>query len=202
MGDAIAGMEGAMAAKDRLVPQILDRWRLSVAADVSRTAFSGHEESLRLAGDSPEVAYGSTLLVGVWTDDWVLCIQIGDGDILAVSRDTGVLCPVPADPHIVGHRTTSLCQPDARAAFRFGILDASAVAPCALMLATDGFANSQTHSPWQDKVGAEIADRLSTGGTPLVHDGLRSWVALCASSDGSGDDTTAAMVVRNEEGPL
>jgi len=185
----------AMKLEQRIAPMIVETWRSSVSADVSESPFTPEEESLRLTGDTAEIAYGSTLLVGVWTADWVLCLQIGDGDILVVKSDASVLVPVPEDPNIIGHRTTSLCQPDALESFRYAILDTSQTSPLALMLSTDGFSNSRTGA-WQEDVAAEIGDRFGTGGVPLVADGLRSWVMLSASSDGSGDDTTVCLVVR------
>ena len=156
--------EGALQAKDRLVPSVLDTWRTAVSDHVSSFPFSPEEESLRRPGDGPEIAYGSTLLVAVWTTGWLLCIQIGDGDILVMHNDGRVEVPVPGDPNIQGHRTTSLCQPDALGSFRYGIVDSSPEPPIGLLLASDGYANSQVAQPWQPEVGAGIVNLLPCRG--------------------------------------
>jgi Protein phosphatase 2C len=189
--------EGAVEAKDRLIPEVISTWRSAVSEHVSSFPFTPEEESLRLFGDDPEIAYGSTLLLGVWTSGWLLCIQIGDGDIIAVQTDGTALVPVPSDPNIYGHRTTSLCQPDAFDSFRYGIVDSSPEPPVVLLLATDGYANSQVAESWQAKVGSDIENLLSANGSDRVGRELKSWVATCASENGSGDDTTVSLVIRN-----
>jgi hypothetical protein len=190
--------EAAVQAKDELIPSVLDSWRMAVSDHLSSFPFSPEEESLRRPGDDPEIAYGSTLLLVVWTTRWVLCVQIGDGDVLAMHDDGRVVVPVPGDPNIQGHRTTSLCQPDALRSFRYGIVDSS---PLALLLASDGYANSQVAQPWQPEVGGDIVNLLRTNGSAWVGEELKSWVARCASDEGSGDDTTVTLVIRNTGDP-
>jgi hypothetical protein len=201
-GDGVdwASREGALKAKDRLIPAVISSWRSAVAEHVSSFPFTPEEESLRLFGDDPEIAYGSTLLFGVWTSGWLLCIQIGDGDIIAVQTDSTALVPVPSDPNIYGHRTTSLCQPDAFDSFRYGIVDSPREPPLAVLLATDGYANAQVAENWQTKVGSDIANLLNANGSEWVGRELKSWVERCASENGSGDDTTVSLVIRNGAG--
>jgi hypothetical protein len=198
-GDGIEfdSSEAAVQVKDQLIPTVLRSWRAAVSAHLSAFPFTAEEQSLRLFGDDPEIAYGSTLLIGLWTQDWVLCIQIGDGDIVVVQPDGTVVVPVPSDPNIFGHRTTSLCQPDAFDAFRYGTVDSTPEAPLALLLATDGFANSQAATPWQPEVGADIARLLNANRSERVGGELKSWVEGCASENGSGDDTTVSLVIRD-----
>ncbi len=204
VGDEIdwASVEGAVQAKDQLIPAVLRSWRSAVSEHSSSYPFTPEEESLRLFGDDPEIAYGSTLLLGVWTPGWVLCIQIGDGDIVVVQPGGTAVVPVPADPNIFGHRTTSLCQPDAFDAFRYGIVDSTSEGPLAMLLATDGYGNSQVSDSWQAEVGADLASLLSTKGEAWVGRELKSWVERCASENGSGDDTTVSLVIRSGDDPL
>ncbi len=49
--------------------------------------------------------------------------QIGDGDVVALTADGGVAAPVPDDPELDGHYTTSLCQPSALGSFRVAVID-------------------------------------------------------------------------------
>jgi hypothetical protein len=195
------GPGGATKAKDILIPAILETWRASVLEDFSASPFTEVEESHQQYGDAPEIAYGSTLLVAVWIPDWLLLIQIGDGDILVLRRDGQTLLPVPSDPNIYGHRTTSLCQEDAIDAFRFGIVDPAIESLQAVLLASDGYANSQTATPWQPAVGAEVVEALESSDAESFGRLLGTWVRGCASEKGSGDDTTVVIVSRREPQP-
>jgi Protein phosphatase 2C len=199
LGPDATSSETALEIKDLLILSIVDRWRTSVNEHLSSFPFTAEEDSMRLNGDDPEIAYGSTLLLALWTGFWVLCLQIGDGDIIAMHRDRTVELPVPPDPNIVGHRTTSLCQPNVTEAFRYGLIDSESRSPLAVLLATDGYANSYVGENWQGEVGAEIVDLLETKGSDWVKNELPSWVSRCASNAGSGDDTTVALVVRVAE---
>lgn len=193
---SIAEIEGA--ASDAIIPAILEKWRSAVAGDVASEPFTADEEALRSEGDEPEVAYGSTLMLVVWMPSSVLCIQIGDGDIVAVQPDGSALLPVPDDPSLDGHRTTSLCQTTALEAFRLGTIDRSATSPVAVILATDGFGNSQVADPWQPVVSAELANLLKEHGPEWVGSQLQEWTTRCASSEGSGDDTTVALILAGD----
>jgi hypothetical protein len=196
---SIAEIEGV--ATDVIIPAILDRWRAVVADDVTSQPFSADEEQLRAEGDAPDVAYGSTLLVAVWLPSALLCIQIGDGDIVCVQPDGSALLPVPDDPSLDGHRTTSLCQTNALDAFRLGTVDRSTSTPVAVILATDGYGNAQVAEPWEPVVSADLAKLLHDHSPDWVGGRLREWTARCASSDGSGDDTTVALIIA-ADGPV
>ncbi|MGO9342843.1 MAG: protein phosphatase 2C domain-containing protein [Acidimicrobiales bacterium] len=189
---SIADLEGVAA--EVIIPAILDRWRSTVADDVASDPFSEEEESLRAEGDAPDVAYGSTLMLAVMMPSTVLCIQIGDGDIVVVERDGSALLPVPGDPSLDGHRTTSLCQTTALESFRLGTVDLSTSRPVAVMLATDGFGNSQVADPWPPAVGADLARLLEEHRPAWVGHQLSDWTIRCAS-EGSGDDTTVALIL-------
>lgn len=186
-------------AKDTIIPAILEQWRSMVADDVASKPFSEAEDALRAQGDRPDVAYGSTLILAIWAPRWVLCIQIGDGDVVAVQSDGSALLPVPADPRLDGHRTTSLCQVTALDAFRYGSVDRTKSPPLGLVLATDGYGNSQVADPWQPVVSADLAELLEEHGAVWVGGQLREWTERCASPDGSGDDTTVALILEPDE---
>jgi len=125
----------------------------------------------------------------------VLIGQIGDGDVVATAPDGRTWAPVAADPEIVGPRTTSLCQPGAASSFRIAAIDAEGGAVRAVLLATDGFGNAQSADPWPPAVGEDLAGMLDEHGTRWVADRLPTWTARCASAEGSGDDTTVALLV-------
>ena len=65
----------------------------------------------------------------------------------------------------------------------------------ALLLATDGYGNSQAEEPWQPGVGRDIAE-LAAGHDHGWFGQLPGWAERCASAEGSGDDTTIALLLR------
>jgi len=147
------------------------------------------------SADTPVVPYGSTLLVAVIAACWLVCAQIGDGDMLAVRPDGSSFSPVPGDDRLDGRRTTSLCQPDALASFRTGAHDLRQVPLAALLLATDGYCNAQADEPWQPRVGRDLAELAACRDRRWFGPEVPGWAQRCASVEGSGDDATIALVL-------
>jgi hypothetical protein len=184
--------------QDRLPSAVLTSWRAEVARHVSAHPFTEQEQSgLDVDGDGPEVPYGSTLLVAVITASWLICAQIGDGDLVAVSPDGGYCIPVPGDAALDGLRTTSLCQPSALDSFRVGGRDLAAKPLAALLLATDGYGNSQAADPWQPDWARDMAELTAERDSEWFAKQVPGWAELCASGEGSSDDTTIALLLAN-----
>ena len=73
---------------------MLAGWRSAVAGQLEARPYTVEEQFvLDLAADTPVIPYGSTLLVAVITGRWLVCAQIGDGDMLAVRPDGELLLP-------------------------------------------------------------------------------------------------------------
>ncbi len=184
-------------ARDDLVQGIVLDWRAAVGKQIAMRPYAAVERAaLDLAGDGPEIPYGATLLLAMVTGRWLVCAQIGDGDLLAIWPDGRCFYPLAGDSRLDGQRTTSLCQPDAVASFRTSVHDLSEMPLLALLLATDGYGNAQAADRWQPGVGQDLA-RLA-----VEHDHrwfewqVPSWAERCASADGSGDDTTIALLLQ------
>jgi Protein phosphatase 2C len=182
------------AARERLVPEIISRWQEAVADDLADNPLTGDEQRL-LAADDPIIAYGSTLLLAVLAAPWLVLSQIGDGDMVLVGTDGVASVPVPHDPRLDGHSTTSLCQFDAADAFRIAVVNLATSPVAALLLATDGFGNAQTADPWYQPVGGDVVQLAAGRGIDWVGAQLPVWAARCASAEGSGDDTALALLL-------
>ena len=184
-------------ARSTLVPALVEAWRDAVAADHAESPFTLEEDAVRaVAADDSVIAYGTTLLLAVLAQHWVLVAQIGDGDVIALRVDGEVVVPVPGDPALDGQYTTSLCQETAVRSFRIAVIDQSATPLLALLVATDGFGNAQASDPWPPAVGADIVSMLRSHGSAWVAEQLPAWTERCASKEGSGDDTTVVLAVR------
>jgi hypothetical protein len=185
------------AARAQLVPALVRDWRAAVAAHLAEQPFTALEQArLDADGDEPEIPYGATLLVVTVLARWLICAQIGDGDMLAIQPDGRSFSPVPTLEKLGGERTRSLCQPDAQNSFRVAVLDLAAQPLVAVLLATDGYGNSQTADPWQPGVGRDLATFAGEHDHGWFEHQVPGWAQRCASADGSGDDTTIALLVR------
>jgi hypothetical protein len=194
-GSAMLPLAAEMVAA-RLPSAILRGWRAAVARDVMADPLGPGELSvLESGGDGLEVAYGATLLVAVVAAGWLVCAQIGDGDIITVAPGGGHGCPVPGDDSLDGLHTTSLCQPDALDSFRVGTRDLTAAPLRAVMLATDGYGNAQASDPWQPGFARDLAALAATRDPAWFACQVPGWTRQCASSGGSGDDTTIALLL-------
>ncbi len=87
----------SMEDLSQLTQKIVDAWLAAVMSDLANNPFSEAElGALEVAEgerskdsviEHPELTYGATLLVAAVTDDRMIYLQLGDGDILAVAAD-------------------------------------------------------------------------------------------------------------------
>ena len=191
-----AGEEEAERAGQELALAMVADWRSAVADQLGVLPYTVEEQFiLDRSADTPVVPYGSTLLVAVIAARWLVCAQIGDGDMLAVRPDGSSFAPVAGDDRLDGRRTTSLCQPDALASFRTGAHDLRQAPLAALLLATDGYGNAQADEPWQPSVGRDLAELAACRDRHWFGQEVPGWAERCASAEGSGDDATIALVL-------
>ena len=132
-----------------LIERICQEWRAAVLADLQHnpledrelTAVAATEGQPAMASvlQDPFLAYGATLLAAAVSGDFVLFLQLGDGDILVVGAAGETARPVPVDARLIANQTTSLCQESAAKEFRFAL---SGEIPALILVSTDGYANS------------------------------------------------------------
>ena len=178
-----------------LAAEIVDAWAGAVTADLVARPYTAAElAALDHNDDGVLVPYGSTLLLAMCLPEVVITMQIGDGDILAISRDGTAYLPMPS-PRFEGERTASLCLPQAEREFRHAALALADFSLLAVMLVTDGYGNSQASDDWHTIAGADIAAQARRFGVDWFAQQLDDWARLCASRSGAGDDTTIAMAL-------
>jgi protein phosphatase 2C-like protein len=135
------------------------------------------------------------LLLAIVCGSLLLLAQIGDGDIVAVRPSGTALLPVPRDPRLDGRHTTSMCTKAAEGAFRGAVVDLTATELAGVLLATDGYANAQAARAWEDAVSADLAKLIREQQAGWLAGQLPGWAARCASTEGSADDTTIALLL-------
>jgi serine/threonine protein phosphatase PrpC len=139
------------------------------------------------------IAYGTTLLSVLVEQDFIVYLQIGDGDILTVSPNGNVKRAIKPDPNLIANQTTSLCLPEARKYFHKQFQTIAADAPALVMLSTDGYANSFEDADFL-KTGSDYLDLIRAQGIEHVNGHLEQWLSE-TTAKGSGDDITVGIVI-------
>ncbi|MBM7846533.1 protein phosphatase 2C domain-containing protein [Herpetosiphon giganteus] len=194
-------------AQESLPNHIVRSWRERVAADIQANPFSLGELA-RLADKDqqavayePILAYGSTVL-GVAVTRWfLLYIQLGDGDILAVSELGIVTRPIKEDDQLLGNETHSLCQAHAAREFRIQIQPIINEAPALVLVSTDGYSNSYSDDKDYERIGRDYLERIRAEGIDHLEQRLEDFLHQ-VSIGGSGDDISIALIKRAEQRDL
>ena len=140
--------------------------------------------------------YGTTLKAILETDSFVLCLSIGDGDIVAVEGER-VTWLIPKEDQY-STTTDSLCFPPHRAlrAFRHVLLRKSGPIrfdPDYILLATDGFRNSfPSDDHFGDYLVALGAEKESS--FRRMRRECQPWIEQLTRDSGCGDDITLCIV--------
>jgi serine/threonine protein phosphatase PrpC len=193
--------------KDYLAEEFVKRWREAVEADLKKEPFTEAEfetlekksgvEARKLVEENPLLAYGATSLTIAVEKDFVLYLQLGDGDTLNISAGGDVIKPLSEDSRLLANETTSLCLPKAEKDFRFLVQKISGDEyPAMILLSTDGYLNSFSSEAGFFQAGTDILQMLATeNGFNDVNENLKAWLAE-ATQMGSGDDCTVAIIYR------
>ena len=175
---------------------IVETWTAKVRHHLAANPYSPAEDELGASAD-PLRAYGSTILAAAAAGDVMVFLQIGDGDSVLVSSDGTASRPLPEDPDLDGLHTSSLCQPRPLDALRVGVVDAAADRAALVFLCTDGFGRSRVDSQgWWRQTGEQLLEFARSRGLGWVREQLPEWLAEPALI--GGDDTTMALLVRND----
>ncbi len=192
---------------DYLPKEFVKKWRKTVEYHLKNNPFTDYEikkleeksgeGARKLVEENPLLAYGTTSLTVALEEDFILYMQLGDGDILNVSGTGDVIKPLPEDARLLANETTSMCLKDAEKDFRFFIQKADAeTSPQMILLSTDGYLNSFADEAGFFQAGTDIFQMLaSENGFNDVNENLKAWLEE-ATQMGSGDDCAVAIIYR------
>ena len=191
------------AAETRLPGAIVQGWERRISDDIAAEPFTPKERKNFIAQYSapawkvlkanPLVAYGATLLVAAATNDYLFLAQIGDGDIVTVTRAGCATRPFRQDPRLFAGETTSLCLADAVESFTVLVHEMKEEVPALVLLSTDGYANSFEDDGGFLSVGSDLLMMLREHDADAVQRDLETWLEE-ASREGSGDDITLGVL--------
>lgn len=208
IGDFLRGQSESLSATKRAAEEwlpaaLVRRWLDATATHLRAHPLSAGELDLLKdvhraapAEGSPSslpVAYGATLLAVAVAESFILYLQLGDGEILTVSRAGEVTRPLPKDERLFANETTSLCSEDAWRDFRVCFQVVSSAPPALILLSTDGYPNSFRDEAGFFKVGSDILEAIRAGGLDAVNSHLESWLTESTYA-GSGDDVTLGLI--------
>jgi serine/threonine protein phosphatase PrpC len=180
-------------------------WRLDpVANDHQIWQILSHTEGANaqeVVLQYPQIAYGTTLLAAMATEEFILYLQIGDGDILCVDRHGNVTRPMQFDPRMIANQTTSLCLPNAWQEFQVVIhpyhSDNTDELPVLILMSTDGYANSFPSEQDFLTIGGDYLCMLRSQPLQTLEKRINQFLSE-ASQYGSGDDITLGILRRLE----
>ncbi len=176
-----------------LVGEIARAWRAKVEAHLAA-------EPLETANGASFIPYGATLLAAGATEEQLIALQIGDGDLLIGYPDGRIERPLASDEGLVGEQTYSLCQGDAEQRFRLAIFWRSEDKPLPdfLMLATDGVSKSFRDDALFTAAIASLRG-LAFENWERTLSALPGWLSD-VTTQGSGDDSTLCLALRGAAG--
>ena len=193
--------------KAYLPKEFVKKWRKTVEYHLKNNPFTEDEfkkleeksgvNARKLIEENPLLAYGTTSLTVAMEEDFIIYLQLGDGDILNVSKAGEVTKTLPEDARLLANETTSMCLPKAENDFRFFVQKISAEAsPAMILLSTDGYLNSFADEAGFFQAGTDILNMLAAeNGFEAVSENLKSWLEE-ATKMGSGDDCTVGVIYR------
>ena len=187
----------------QLKERIIGRWNVSVKNHFESNPFSDNElngipakyaERYR-KDESIERAYGTTLISVLWTDAFLLALQIGDGNCVIVDNSGAFSQPLPEDEKCFLNMTTSICDTDAINSFRHYFSQSH---PCAAIIGTDGITDSFAGDKWLYNFYRLILTAFSQNDDDTEESEKLADYLPRLSQKGSGDDVSIAMIANRE----
>ena len=175
-----------------LLPQEIERkWKEAVT----------HQHQIKgrvpLEGRALYGLYGTTLMLLYVTASFVFSLQIGDGDIICVD-ERGNVDYVIEPTKTFGVETQSLCNTTCWRYFKTTCKPLTkALKETLFMMSTDGYANSFIHQEAFFEAGRDYMTYIKKGKIQELEKALPKWLSE-ATSVGSGDDITLALIYREE----
>ena len=151
---------------------------------------------LYLRGEHIEHIYGTTMIAGLMTEDYLLILHQGDGRCVVFDCEGAVSQPVPWDDRCVGNMTTSMCEYDALESCRFHVIDLKKNPVIACIFGSDGVEDSfnsmdRMHIFYREQLAIACEDEVGIEGLETY------WESSLPtfSATGSRDDVTICGVM-------
>ena len=128
------------------------------------------------------------------TAEFIFCLQLGDGDIIVVTKDKQVKFSIRKDKSLIVNETTSLCAPNSWKEIQTKIKYIKSEEPPVLkLISTDGYHNSFISVEEFKKVGLDYLNLINIYGFDEVKNHIGGWLRD-STKEGSGDDITLGLI--------
>ena len=189
---------GFSVTKDNLAKTIHRQWMEKVRNHLANNPFSPEEELIDVKVlNNQVISYGTTLLGALIAKNYIIYLQLGDGDILVVN-DNEVTRPIPKDENLIANETYSLCDKEAHSLFRFYYQPVIGQLPDLILLSTDGYSNSFPNDNEFYKTALDYNNLYKEEGMSFIRKNISGWLKD-TTVHGSGDDLTAILVFKTSE---
>jgi hypothetical protein len=132
-----------------LITSIIGKWKETVVEEYMSNPLTEEERAgcdryiqRYDAGERIEHIYGSTMIAGLMTKDYLLLLQQGDGRCDVFDAKGNVSQPIPWDDRCFANVCTSLCDSDAIESCRYYVVDIKEEPIAAVMAGSDGVEDS------------------------------------------------------------
>lgn len=172
----------------------------SIEKDWKDAVENCHKDNQRenLEKEQLYIKYGTTLLGVLITPEFIFCLQLGDGDIIVVTKDKQIKFAIKKDKNLIGNETTSLCSYNSWKEIKTKIKYLKDEEhPVLILISTDGYYNSFISAEEFKKVGLDYLNLIKTYGLEEVKKHIGGWLED-SSKEGSGDDITLGIICSNE----
>ena len=183
--------------------RLVRNWRSKIDADLEQSPILLEElnlspKEIKSIKKNPYISYGTTLIMVLFIKEFIVCYQLGDGDILFVSKANRVSKPIKRDKRHIANDTSSLCLHKPEKEFKIKVFRDINQLLQMIILSTDGYSNSFSSEEGFFKVGSDIFDMIKEDGFKIIDDNLKEWLEE-TSYQGSGDDTSVSIITRVED---
>jgi len=187
----------------QLARSIIGKWGIYVSDHYENNPFTDEEKEiaqemldLYQRGEHIEHIYGTTMIAGLMTEDYLLLLHHGDGRCVVFDCGGAVSQPVPWDDRCVGVFTTSMCEYDALERCRFHVIDLKKNPVIACVLGSDGVEDSfasmdRMHIFYREQLAIACEEGIGVEGLEAY------WESSLPtfSATGSRDDVTICGVI-------
>ncbi|NES18483.1 MAG: protein phosphatase 2C domain-containing protein [Symploca sp. SIO3E6] len=198
-------------AQEQLPKRIASTWRQKVEDHIQDNPFRDEEltkletqediSARQKVEKNNLIAYGATILSVLVTQDYILYLQLGDGDIFCVDTFGETERPLRTNENLIANETTSLCTKEAWRNFDIEMVRHSESPPKMILVATDGYANSYPSEQEFLKIGNDYLGMIRDYGIRKVEGQLEN-ILERTSQGGSGDDITLGIIKLLDEWDL
>lgn len=186
---------------NQLVTSIFGKWSCAVNNEYEQNPLTEKEceEAVEYIdrykqGQRIEHIYGTTLIAGLLTSDYLLLLQQGDGRCVVFNGDGSASQPIPWDDRCFANVTTSVCDVDAIPSCRYHIINLSDNPVIACIAGSDGVEDSFNSMDKMHVYYRNLLQFACENGVEALEKYLGETLPDF-SANGSRDDTTICGIV-------